>query len=79
MKPTIGRIVHFVSGGAATVVPPGDHYAAVITHVWSDACVNLFVFPKGGVDDDSASGVKTSVVCDVTTVTGHSWHWPERE
>lgn len=79
MKPTIGRIVHFVSSGPATVVAPGDHYAAVVTHVWSDTCVNLFVFSKGAAQDEQyASGVKTSVVQDETAAAGYTWHWPER-
>lgn len=77
MKPTIGRIVHFVLSGAAV---PGDHYAAVVTHVWSDTCVNLFVFSKGAqADDQYASGVKTSVIQDESATIGYSWHWPERE
>ena len=69
MKPTIGRIVHFVSNGT-------DHYAAIVTHVWSGVCVNLFVFPKGRVNDGEDSGVKTSVVQDEAGTAGHSWHWP---
>lgn len=76
MKPTIGRIVHFLANG---MMAPGNHYPAIITHVFSDTCVNLCVFPKGTPQDASDSGLKTSVVFDELMVTIYSWHWPERE
>lgn len=75
MKPTIGRIVHYVTGNNE----PGNHYPAIVTHVWSDTCVNLNVFPKGQSMDGENSGVKTSVVLDSNGERAYSWHWPERE
>lgn len=49
IRPTIGRILHYV-------VPEGENdalngngtYAAIITEVWSDSLVNLCVFDQGG-------------------------------
>jgi hypothetical protein len=77
MKPTIGRIVHFVSSGD-DAQHPSAHFAAVITHVWSDVCVNLAVFPKGTPLDGLHSGVKTSVMFNEQPAP-YSWHWPERD
>lgn len=76
MKPSIGRIVHFV-GQLGT--EPRSHYAAIITHVHSDTCVNLQVFPKASGMDDQDAGVKTSVLLDEAAGNSFGWHWPERE
>lgn len=53
ITPTIGRIVLYT--GQDEQVRP-----AIITHAWSDVCVNLFVFPKDLADADH--GPKTAVV-----------------
>jgi hypothetical protein len=76
-KPTIGRIVHFVPDGGAR---PEQHYPAIITHVWTDLCVNLEVFRKGTAMDSVEAGVRTSVMyADADNQsTMYSWHWPER-
>lgn len=76
MKPTIGRIVHFVKNG--------EHLAAIVVHVWSDTCVNLYVFASGmahGSSDFINNGMLfTSVVLDESVSPQHySWHWPERD
>ena len=42
IKPTIGRVVWYRPAGRDIV------HAAVITHVWSDTCVNLAVFGMDG-------------------------------
>lgn len=63
-KPSIGTIVHF----RAPCVD-GDHTirAAIVTRVWSPACVNLTVF----AEDGSTYGVTSASL-------GSSWVWPER-
>lgn len=66
MKPTIGRIVHFTSDGT-------DVRAAIITHVWSDSCVNLSVFGPNG---DSEG--KTSVLFAEDRTQAQTWAWPPR-
>lgn len=68
MKPSIGRIVHFVHNGV--------HLPAIVTKVWSDTCVNLHVFANGS--DMTDSGTQTSV-CSGENPVGYSWHWPERD
>ena len=75
MKPSVCRMVHFVAD------QPGKeyHYAAVVTHVWTETCVNLQVFPKGSPMDERAAGTKTSVIYDESGTKPYSWHWPERE
>lgn len=76
MRPKIGDIVHYVCGHSGT---PGTHYAAIVTHIWTDTCVNLVVFPKGSPNDAQDSGVRTSVVFDVSRLACYSWHRPEDE
>lgn len=49
MKPTIGRIVHYVQEKPASYQPKDGpnvlvNLPAIITAVWSDTCVNLQVF-----------------------------------
>jgi hypothetical protein len=71
MKPTIGRIVHFytgVPGYQANGAGEGP-YAAIITQVWSDTCVNLMVFPGSAVPFPV-----TSVVSDEDAMC--SWRVP---
>jgi hypothetical protein len=68
MKPSLGRIVHYVGAD-------GTHHAAIITRVWSgDTCVNLTVFHSGACLPEAA----TSVVLNEPSVP-FSWHWPEKE
>ena len=65
MKPEIGDIVLFTGGF--------DLLPAVVTHVWTDECVNLYVFqdaPYGATYD----GPTTSVMFNETAPAG-SYHW----
>lgn len=79
MKPSIGRIAHFVQNGV--------HYAAVIVKVWTDTCVNLRVLPNGSdtitpgaLDkEDIAHSVNLNQPCEhCGTCKEWSWHWPEK-
>jgi hypothetical protein len=67
MKPSIGRIVHFVASEG--------HAPAIITRVFSDTCVNLRVFRDNGQTPDHY----TSVSLDEKGEQSFTWHWPERE
>jgi len=64
MKPTIGRIVHYIVGG--------QHLAAIIVHVWSDICVNLISFDLNGRILPRASVLHSEYNGENT------WHWSER-
>jgi hypothetical protein len=83
MKPTIGRIVHYILPEGHTI--PGEHRPAMIVRVWTDTTVQLQVFTDGSNDDPKHSHEapnvmwKTSVVLDETATTQGSWHWPERD
>lgn len=66
-KPSIGRIVHFYASKDA------DPQAALVTHVWSDTCVNLVAWNAGGTKTDGSSVLERS---DETI--GSSWCWPPR-
>lgn len=87
MKPTIGKIVHFVQEKPAGYQPQEGprllvHLPAIITAVWGDACVNLQVFTDGSnSDDQNMSSLKwiTSSTLDDTASQPRTWHWPELE
>ncbi len=82
MKPSIGRIVHYVSYGT-----PGGEYssacrAAVVTAVETSIAdidqsefttVDLFVMNPEGIF------LNKNVIQDEETKKGGTWHWPERE
>jgi hypothetical protein len=82
MKPTIGRIVHYVQNKPAGYGDALVHLPAIITAVWGDTCVNLQVFTDGtNSDDQNMAPVKwiTSVSLDESASQPRTWHWPERE
>lgn len=69
--PTVGRIVlfrHQRRNGEQFIRP------AIITHVWSENCINLFVFP-GDSSEVEATGVVTSVLYDDTESISRTWYW----
>lgn len=84
MKPTIGRIVHFVQKrpygypeGSTAVLP------AMITAVWGDTCVNLQVFTDGTNSEGEYGALSLKWVTSVTldeseTPQPRTWHWPLR-
>ena len=82
MKPSIGRIVHFVQKKPAGYGEGQVHLPAIITAVWGDACVNLQVFTDGTNSDEACmSPVKwiTSVTLDESeNPQPRTWHWPEK-
>lgn len=83
MKPSIGRIVHFVQEKPAAYGGGVVHLPAVITAVWGDTCVNLQVFTDGSnseVDGTNFNHIKwvTSATLDATGTQPRTWHWPER-
>jgi len=67
MAPSIGRIVVYTQ--PETEQPFNGHrdHPAIVTHVWSDTCVNLKVFFDCGPTDDRTSAV-----------LGQHWDWPAR-
>ena len=86
MKPSIGRIVHYVQEKPACYQPKEGprlmvHLPAIITAVWGDTCVNLQVFTDGtNSDDASMMPVRwiTSANLDAgETPAARSWHYPE--
>lgn len=88
MKPTIGRIVHFVQANPFANGPDKFvHLPAIVTAVWGDTCVNIQVFTDG-FNSEPALGENLSptAIKWVTSVTlddseapqGRTWHWPEK-
>jgi len=77
MKPTVGRIVHYVLREGRNT---GEHRPAIIVRVWTDTTVQLQVFTDK-TNDDMTDGViwQTSVMLDDSSEKIGTWHWPERE
>lgn len=82
MKPTIGRIVHFVQKKPAGYGDALVHLPAIITAVWGETCVNLQVFTDGtNSDEQNMSPVKwvtSASLDDSENPQPRTWHWPER-
>ena len=84
MKPSVGRIVHYVSYGT-----PGDEYgkecrAAIVTEVNGDFAGLCVLNPTGQFfnrsiphDEGLAEGPGPSL-CEGKTFDGGTWHWPAR-
>lgn len=71
MKPTVGRIVHYVSMGDRDGVFDPQTLAAIITGLNGDDTVSLKVFYRKGSCD------MPKVPFSETPVRGH-WNWPPR-
>lgn len=72
MRPSVGRIVHYVSYGT-----PGGEYtsecrAAVVTQVHTDVSIGLAVLNPEGLFFNPA------ILQDEGSKSGGTWHWPER-
>ena len=83
LKPSIGRIVHYVLATSDVERNAGEHRPAIITRVWRDECVQLQVFTDGPNDEahEAAGGTlwRSSVSFNDSEKPGRTWHWPERE
>lgn len=67
MKPTIGRIVIIHQ-------PDGERFAAIITKVWTENCINCTAFiPNGNV-----SGYSSLNHVSLAGEHNTGWDWPER-
>jgi hypothetical protein len=86
MKPSIGRIVHFVQNkpsgfGEGVRV----HLPAIITAVWGDTCVNLQVFTDGSNSEQgpnsnppSVKWITSAQIDESENPQPYTWHWPEK-
>ena len=86
MKPTVGRIVHYWPGNINDGAPKkGQPYPAIITHVFSELCVNLTVFndnsfPMGGEHSAPLSITSVGLWNGQGVPVGQNvWAWPPRE
>lgn len=70
-KPSIGRVVHYVSYGTPGGEYKGEHLAAIITAVHNENCVSLAVLNPTGL-------FFASSVYQGDLDKGGTWHWPER-
>ena len=72
--PTVGRIVHYTPMGAGK---GGQPYPAVITHVWTDTCVNLHVLADGSHELSQVDVLPASVTLATEPGQPRSWSWPQ--
>lgn len=77
MKPSIGRVVHYVSHGTPLREDGSQAYtsecrAAIVTLINEDGTVGLAVLNPTGMF------FHESVMADHTENQGGTWHWPER-
>ena len=70
--PTVGRIVHYRGPGTANGQFTPKTYPAVITTVWNDTCVNLFVMTDVGHMN------LTSIERSDSPEEASRWSWPPR-
>lgn len=71
-KPSVGRIVHYVSAGHSLGTYSSTCRAAIVTDVKNDKTISCAVF----------SGKGMYFYEDLTLDEGNAggtWHWPERE
>ena len=85
VKPSIGRIVHYVSYGT-----PGGEYgkecrAAIVTETRDDFAGLCVLNPAGQFfnrsipHDEGPPGDSGTNLCGAKDFDGGTWHWPERE
>jgi hypothetical protein len=68
MKPSIGRIVHFVS-------VKGHHRPAIVVRDLSPDALDLQIFKDPAHDDDSS--FQRGIFNDEAAKKPGTWHWPE--
>lgn len=71
MKPTIGRIVHYMSLGSADGLYPPETQAAIVTGVNQDGTPSLLVLYKTGM-------FNLESVPFAETPTRGRWNWPPK-
>lgn len=78
MKPTVGRIVHYVSYGTPNGEYESEHRAAVVTAVSKDQEANGLPVVDLCVLNPEGFFFNRNVIFD-GTMAGGTWHWPERD
>ncbi len=73
MKPSIGRIVHFVEVPTSDY-KPGTHRPAIVIEVYGDADEQCLLAVFGRAD----GGPQPQVSRHAEDGTPGTWHWPER-
>jgi hypothetical protein len=73
MKPTVGRVVHYVSYGTPRGEFTSTCRAAIVAGVNGDGTLDLAVLNPTGMFFNQSVWAGRSEVQDGT------WHWPERE
>lgn len=81
VKPSIGRVVHYVSYGTPLGEYAKECRAALVTAVGTDGAVELCVLNPTGIffrDDVRQEELENKIEPGPSGRTGGTWHWPER-
>ena len=71
MKPSVGRIVHYVSRGSADGEYPSRHVPLIVVECWGDLISGWTHNPHGTRYEEHVPHDESGAPA--------SWHWPERE
>lgn len=72
--PTVGRVVLYTPADEASAARKGSPYPAIVTHVFSDTCVNLHVLGDGSFGTPTEGPLVTSA-CYCDEGTPGTWKW----
>ena len=79
MKPTVGRIVHYVAPGSADGTYPPAHRAAIVTEVHSAPHIEHATIAIAILNPTGMHFVTKCEYVAPELNSPYSWHWPERE
>lgn len=83
MKPSVGRIVHYVTSAFDGTVgdAAGEHRPAIVVKRGQGGWLNLQVFTDGSNERTEKANIMWvgSVTQDEEEKRPGTWHWPERE
>lgn len=74
IQPTVGRIVLYTPADEELAARKGQPYPAIVTHVFSDTCVNLSVMGDGSFGIP-CEGVNVTSACHCDEGTPGTWKW----
>ncbi len=75
ITPTVGRVVHYWPSEQAIRDRKAQPYAAIITHVWGDDCVNLSVLQDGSYPTNDTTPTSVSRIDTGVSATCQCWAW----
>lgn len=75
ITPTVGRVVWYWDADQSVMDRKGQPFAAIITHVWSDSCVNLAVLGDGSFNIANYRPTSVMRASADSNITAMRWDW----